>query len=115
MRKATKYEYPMSGGYADTLATMEDGRKVYVNTQYKRVLPLGKHADDCDQINVMGGRCTCGLLDGIDEASLIADAHERGLFGSPPEDDVSDDATDNVDHGQGWCDRCESYCFGDCG
>ena len=81
---ATSYDYTMSGGHAETMATLEDGRKLTVDTQYSWIAPHGDHADDCDQLTKMGGRCTCGLLDDIDTGALIADAREHGLFGSRP-------------------------------
>lgn len=91
IRKAASYDYPASRQYNETVATMEDGRVMTVDTQYAVVLPHGEHADDCDQVNKMGGRCTCGLLDGIDVPALVADARERGLCGAPPKPAVSDE------------------------
>lgn len=89
IRKAASYDYPTSRQYNETTATLEDGRVVTVNTQYGLVLPHGQHADDCDQTNKIGGRCTCGLLDGIDVDALVADARERGLRGAPPKPSIS--------------------------
>ena len=85
MNTATKYDYTVTGGYADTMATMADGRRVIVNTQHSRVDPLGQHAANCAQVTRMGGRCDCGLLDGIDCQALVADATKRGKFGRPPQ------------------------------
>ena len=61
------YDYPCGGGYADTVATLADGRTVNVNTQHKSVL-----ARD-------------GSLDGIDRVALIVDARINGKFGWRPE------------------------------
>jgi len=120
---AVSYDYPPSEGYADTVATMRDGRVMHVNTQYSCVLPHGEHAAECDQLNKMGGRCTCGLLDGIDVAALVADARVRGKRGrrpTPPPDmreantkRLADLATRD-EHQHDWCDKCKSYCYGDC-
>jgi len=74
---AARYDYPLGGQYNETVATLSDGRVVTIDTQYACVLPHGNHKADCDQINKMGGRCTCGLLAGIDVAALVADARER--------------------------------------
>lgn len=87
--KATTYRYPASRMYNETVATLEDGRVVTINTQYGVVLPHGQHADDCDQINKMGGRCSCGMLDGIDVDALVADARERGLCGVAPKPEAT--------------------------
>ncbi len=84
IRTAKSYDYPFGGQCNETVATLEDDRVVTVNTQYAVVAPHGQHAADCDQINKMGGRCTCGLLDGIDVVALVADARERGRFGRAP-------------------------------
>lgn len=84
INKAVSYEYPMDACSAETVATLEDGRVVTVNTQYGVVQPHGKHADDCDQKTKIGGRCTCGLLDGIDVAALVADARINGKRGRKP-------------------------------
>ena len=124
MSKATSYEYPMSGEYAETVATLEDGRVVTVDTQYAVVLPHGKHADNCDQINKMGGRCTCGLLDGIDVPALVADARINGKRGRKPEPSLS---REEIERNQreiaemearrarnGLCPKCHTYCYGDC-
>ena len=32
--KAVSYEYPMGGQYNETVATLDDGRKVWICTQY---------------------------------------------------------------------------------
>ena len=41
--KAVSYEYPMGGQYAETVATLEDGRVVTIDTQYACVSPHGNH------------------------------------------------------------------------
>lgn len=121
---AVSYDYPMGGQYAETVATLEDGRVVTVDTQYACVLPHGKHADNCDQINKMGGRCTCGLLDGIDVAALVADARINGKRGRKPKTRPS---REEIERNQrelaemdarrarnGLCPICGTYCHGDC-
>lgn len=110
----TTYSHPANGAYNETTATLDDGRVMTVNTQYNAVLPHGKHAADCDQINKMGGRCTCGMLAGVDVAALIADARINGRFGRAPVAKVKAPVVAEPKHGAGWCDKCESYCFGDC-
>lgn len=80
---AQSYDYPMSGGYAETVATLADGRVLTVDTQYSCVLAHGKHAKTCDQINKMGGRCNCGLLAGVDIEALVTEARANGKFGRP--------------------------------
>jgi len=91
------YDYPHDGGYADTVATLSDGRRVWINTQYKTINV--KHTADCakskikwapeDNVCTMGAKerataCTCGMLDGIDSAALIADARINGKTGNRP-------------------------------
>jgi hypothetical protein len=122
--KAVSYEYPMGGQYVETVGTLEDGRVVTIDTQYACVLPHGNHKADCDQINKMGGRCTCGLLDGIDVAALVADARIRGKRGRKPEPKPS---REEIERNQreitemdarrprnGLCPKCGTYCHGDC-
>ena len=122
--KAVSYDYPMGGQYADTVGTLEDGRVVTVDTQYRLVLPHGPHKVDCDQITKMGGRCTCGLLDGIDVAALVADARVNGKRGRKPEPTPS---REEIERNQreiaemdarrarnGLCPKCGTYCCGDC-
>jgi acetone carboxylase gamma subunit len=122
--KATSYEYPSGGRYAETVATLEDGRVCTVDTQYAVVLPHGNHKSDCDQINTMGGRCTCGLLDGIDVAALVADARGNGKCGRAPapvpsreeiernEREIAE--MDAYDARSKLCPQCGTYCCGDC-
>jgi len=122
MNKITKYDYPAGGASNETVATLDDGRKLSINTQYSVVMPLGDHAADCDQINKMGGRCTCGKLAGVDVDTLIADARINGKRGLPPRPDETAErkaqrlvGLAGLDkHGPGWCGKCQSYCFGDC-
>ena len=106
-----EYDHKINGGYADTIATI-NGDRFAINTQYGAVLPLGNHAADCDQINKMGGQCTCGKLNGIDIEALICDARENGKFGPEPKEQIEhkpvDMPTSHV------CPKCETYCFGDC-
>jgi hypothetical protein len=122
--KAVSYDHPMGGQYAETVGTLEDGRVVTIDTQYACVLPRGNHKADCDQINKMGGRCTCGLLDGIDVAALVADARVNGKRGRKPEPKPS---REEIERNQreiaemdarrarnGLCPKCGTYCHGDC-
>ena len=122
--KAVSYDYPMGGQYAETVGTLEDGRVVTIDTQYACVLPHGNHKADCDQINKMGGRCTCGLLDGIDVAALVADARVNGKRGRKPEPKPS---REEIERNQreivemdarrvrdGLCPKCGTYCHADC-
>jgi hypothetical protein len=109
---ATEYRAAMGGGYATTVAALDDGRVVTVDTQYARVYAHGQHAGNCDQINKMGGRCTCGLMDGIDEAALVADARVRGVFGQPQVAVAV--AAAAVAPARGLCPKCGTYCCGDC-
>ena len=81
---AEKYEYPSNGIYNETVAVMDDGRRYTVDTQYGGVYPHGEHSDACSQRTKIGGRCDCGLLDGIDVASLVIEARQNGKFGQAP-------------------------------
>ena len=108
----TTYEHPTDGAYAETRATLDDGRVVTVNTQYAVVLPHGQHADTCAQLNRIGGRCDCGLLAGLDLAAIIADARANGKFG--PEPTPAAPALAEAVRPRGVCPRCGSYCCGDC-
>ena len=100
----------MSGAASETVATLADGRVLTINTQYAAVMPRGKHAANCDQINKMGGRCNCGLLEGIDVAALVADARINGKFGPAPVATIAEAVT-VADH---TCPHCGTYCSGDC-
>jgi hypothetical protein len=113
-KQITGYEYPMSGYYNETVAVFADGTRANVCVQYSSVQPLGRHADDCEQVTKMGGRCTCGMLADIDVPALLADAKTNGKFGEAPKAPapIIDEPAET--HGFGWCDKCESYCFGDC-
>jgi len=96
----TQYDYTPSGGYADTLATLDDGRVIAINTQYNTIYTtMGRPQD---------------TLDGIDKAALIADARLNGKFGRRPSAPVSSTPLPPETHGVGWCDKCHSYCYGDC-
>jgi len=107
----TTYTHTASGGYADTLATLNDGRQMVVNTQYKQVRPVKRHTATCAQVTVMGGVCDCGLLAGVDVAALIADARVNGKFGSAP---VAAVTATELPPARGLCPICETYCNGDC-
>jgi len=117
MRAAT-YDYGVNGEYAETVATLGDGRKMLVNTQYATVCSLGRHADSCSQVTKIGGRCDCGKLDGVNIDALIADARVNGKFGKRLVAksvcttciNVAADTCKNAP-----CSRCGTWCCGDCG
>jgi hypothetical protein len=121
----TAYSYPQNGQYNETIATLDDGRVVTINTQYACVLPHGDHAEDCEQLTKMGGSCTCGLLDGIDVEAIVADARINGKRGRESKPTVSsaeierrERAIDEMDarrRADGLCPKCGTYCCGDCG
>lgn len=130
----TRYEYPVDGGYADTVAVLDDGRRLWINTQYSEVLarhadgcPKGHCAESCSNVCDEGARrrkatCTCGALDGVDEAAVLADARVYGRCGREPKPVESAEAKAKREaglaalakHGPGWCNMCHSYCYGDC-
>ena len=122
-----RYEYPVGGEYNQTVAILEDGRRMWINTQYATADV--RHADDCakmvarrSKINICesyaaerAAACTCGALDGIDTEALIADARINGKRGTPPKAPIADAHEASVEHhGHGLCPKCESYCCGDC-
>lgn len=109
--RRTTYEYPAGGRYGETVAVI-DGRRYLVDTQYAAVLPLGTHADACSQLITMGGRCDCGLLDGIDVVGLVADARERGKCGTPPQEHAHVPAEPEAR--MALCPKCGTVCYGDC-
>jgi hypothetical protein len=120
------YDYPQDGGYADTVATLADGRKLWINTQYSNV--VARHAAGCHKgpcsislsnVCAEGARrraaaCTCGALAGVDDVAMVADARINGKFGRPPVVRAAAPVAAQIKHGFGWCDKCESYCYGDC-
>ena len=79
------YDYPTDGSYNETVATTDAGRQFIVCPQYEAVYPINvTHAENCDQINKMGGLCNCGHLENIDIRLLIDDAATNGKFGYAP-------------------------------
>jgi hypothetical protein len=58
--------------------------------------------------------CTCGAAEGIDAASLIVHARVNGKFGRAPQPVSLAVAPATIERGAGWCEKCESYCYGDC-
>lgn len=90
------YKHPFNGAYNETVAVFADGREVTVNTQYSAV--YAAHQEGCEKgrcaksvPNVCdenarrhAAACTCGVLDGIDSAALVADARARGKTGYAP-------------------------------
>ena len=127
---AATYKYPSNDVYSETMATLPDGRVVTVDVQYAAVLPHGGHiptvkpADagpwaagvGCPQLTKMGGRCTCAANADImaQAAELVIEAREHGKFGRPERVRLEAEPEPIEHHGVGWCDRCESYCYGDC-
>jgi len=89
-KQISGYEYPFGGYYNETVVIFADGTKANVCVQYASVHPFGRHADDCEQITKMGGRCTCGKLDDIDIPALLADAKVNGKFGEAPKPEPTD-------------------------
>lgn len=121
---AISYDYmPVDGDshYADTQAII-GGKQYAVNTQYGVVAPWRHLSNDCDMMQRMGGKCTCGAMDGIDVDAVLADARINGKFGLPPRPTESAehkaqrlaDLAKLDKHGPGWCNKCKSYCYGDC-
>lgn len=112
---AATYGYPSNGSYSETLATLQDGRRVSVDVQYAAVLPQGGHDIACPQLVKIGGRCTCAAnADIMAQADkLVVEAREHGKFGRP-ERVRTPEPEPIKHHGAGWCNRCESYCYGDC-
>ena len=78
------YRHPLDGHYAETIATLGDGREMLINCQYAVVYPLGPHPDNCSQLTEIGGRCNCGKLAGVDTAALVIEARESGKCGRAP-------------------------------
>src|SRR3990167_8295447 len=111
---AITYDYPAWVGYADTTATLADGRQVEINTQYRQVRPLGRHPTTCAQVAKMGGVCDCGLIDGIDVAALVAEARVHGKFGKPARPAPAELLAADSAPARGVCPRCGTYCEGDC-
>jgi len=125
--KAANYDYDVSGGYADTVATLDDGRKVWINTQYGT--SDVRHAAECaiSQQTACYPKaiCTCGAeLSDDDKAALIADARANGKFGRAP---LPQPSRDEIERNQrevaemdarrarnGLCPKCGTYCCGDC-
>lgn len=66
MTKITEYRYPIGGGYADTVAILEDGSMLWINTQYGTV------------------NSRAGSVTGSEADERIADARINGKFGPKP-------------------------------
>ena len=100
--KAT-YTHPITGQYNETVATLEDGRKIVVNTQYEHLGPLGS-----------------ATLDGIDTAALISDARINGKFGYAPrsvkidQPAIAQPAWKSTLDKYSRCPKCGTYCGGNC-
>ena len=89
-----EYSHKSNGGYAETIATIDQKRKFLVDTQYGTIFPIGNHA-----------------LDGVDTEALILDARKNGKFGSEPK---PIDISISVKNMSRVCPKCQTYCFGDC-
>lgn len=107
-----KYEYPANGYYAETVVKI-DGRVFTVNAQHSRVFPHGTHDQTCDQLCKMGGRCNCGLLEGVNVERIVEDARRNGKFGKPPANPVAK-PVGTQPHSSRVCRLCNGYCYGDC-
>lgn len=107
------YENHVSGRHNMTVATLEDGRVMSVDLQYGVVLPRGTHAVGCDQTTKIGGRCNCGMLDGVDVDALVEHARQHGRRGPAPTRETEPTprtiARDNAP-----CPKCGTWCEGDC-
>lgn len=112
--KVERYEHAASGGYADTVAVLADGRRLEINTQYSIISPLVAHSATCDQVCKMGGRCNCGLLDGVDAAALVAHARLHGKRGPAPLPPMEPRKLQPDTVRPGLCPLCRTYCCGDC-
>jgi len=124
---ALRYEHPTNGQYNETVAVLPGERRVVVNTQYRAVLPVGghiptvgalfdAHRTGCPQLIVMGGRCTCAANADImaSAGDLVAEARPHGKFGAAPRAVPLEVPATVPPTAIGWCDRCDSYCYGDC-
>jgi len=117
--KAASYDYNMSGGHADTVATLDDGRTVWINRQY--LACDVHHSDECAISKQTAcypqASCTCGAeLSDAEKTELMADAIRNGKWGSRPQKKRLPDPDPDgpIKRGAGWCDKCGSYCYGDC-
>jgi len=126
--KAVSYEYPMGGQYNETVATLDDGRKVWICTQYGTADV--RHSTECAISKQTScypkAACTCGAaLSDDDKADLIADARVNGKFGRAPQPMAS---REEIERNQreiaemdarrahyGLCPKCGTFCHGDCG
>lgn len=120
---------------SELLATLSDGRTVIVNTQYRAVLPCGGHIptvlsvcawgagdEGCPQLTQMGGRCTCpanadimALSEALlTEARLVGWPTVRTASEMVPATSAPTIPASVPPRGDGWCERCGSYCYGDC-
>lgn len=107
--RVEQYDYPASGLYNETIATI-GGKDYTVNTQYECVAPRGPHPHIC-AVYKMGGRCDCGMLNGIDVNALVTDARKNGKMGLPPRQEISKMETESA---AALCPKCGTYCYGDC-
>ena len=126
--KISRYDYPAGGQYNETVATLADGRTVWICTQYRTADV--RHSDECAIAKQTAcypkATCTCGAeLSDNEKATLIADARVNGKFGSAP---VAAPSREEIERNQrelaemdarrarnGLCPKCGTYCYGDCG
>lgn len=80
----TTYSYPISGQYNETVATLDDGREITIDTQAGICRPWPHAHKGCSMLTTIGGACDCGALHGVDVDALVADARINGLRGRPP-------------------------------
>ena len=117
--KATNYDYNVSGGSADTVATLEDGRTAWINTQWGTANV--RHAPECAISKQTAcypkAVCDCGAeLNAADTYALVADARTNGKFGPQPSRDENESTQREIARPArtGLCPECGTYCCGDC-
>jgi hypothetical protein len=117
--------YGPDQGYAECYVAYGDAEAT-VNVQYAVILPHGQHADGCDQMARIGGRCTCDRYSPFagHEAEVISAARAWLAAHREPSSDpgpaltlrmpaVNDNPYMARDKTRP-CSICGSYCYGDC-
>jgi len=125
--RAVSYDYPAGGQYGETVATLDEGRKVWICTQYKTtdVRHSGECAISKQTACYPKADCTCGAdLSDDDKAALIADARANGKFGRAPQpkpsrEEIECNQRDIAEMDarrarNGLCPKCGTYCHGEC-
>jgi len=115
--QAVSYEYPIGGQYNETVAKLIDGRTAWINTQYGTVDV--RHADECAISKQTAcypkAKCTCGAMELIDVEALVDDARANGKTGYAPQAETKTVKHADVEtHEFGLCEKCGTYCYGDC-